>query len=365
LYFSPRPKTRKEDLYDREEELDSFNRALSYAMLIVITGLRRSGKTSFMNVAISESNFPYIKLDLRGLSFNPSRADIVIKFEEAFNQIDKKWLDGLINILKKIEGISILGNQITFNWGKNGVDLARLFDNINNWAEKKKVKFIAAFDEVQLIRGDKWIPTLFAYILDKCQNIILILTGSEIGLLFDFLGFDNPKSPLYGRHYTEIRMQNLEYQRSIDYLMTGFKQIKLKAEGEVISQVVDQLDGIIGWLTFFGIKCMERGVCSKEIIPDIISQSGKLARAEASKLTEFSYRYGVVLNHLARIDFASWKDLKSILEAHDNRRLPNSSIADILNKLVKMSIIDKAENGYKIIDPILKFGIKEEPLPEK
>jgi hypothetical protein len=29
MYFGPRPKTKKEDLYDREKELEQFFRALS------------------------------------------------------------------------------------------------------------------------------------------------------------------------------------------------------------------------------------------------------------------------------------------------------------------------------------------------
>lgn len=40
MYFDPQPKTKKEDLFDREAELKQFSDALSYASLIVITGLR-------------------------------------------------------------------------------------------------------------------------------------------------------------------------------------------------------------------------------------------------------------------------------------------------------------------------------------
>ena len=40
--FDPRPKTRKEDLYDREKELEQFSNALPYVSLIVIIGLLRT-----------------------------------------------------------------------------------------------------------------------------------------------------------------------------------------------------------------------------------------------------------------------------------------------------------------------------------
>ena len=102
LYFDPRPKNRKEDLYGREKELEQFSRALPYAPLIVITGLRRTDKTSFLNVALAESNQPHAVLDLRGLPYNPSYADIVRRLE-AFNRgttFKFKWKTFLHMVLR-------------------------------------------------------------------------------------------------------------------------------------------------------------------------------------------------------------------------------------------------------------------------
>jgi hypothetical protein len=53
LYFDPQLKTKKKDLFDREAELKRFFHPLSYSSLIVITGLRRSGKTSLARGANS------------------------------------------------------------------------------------------------------------------------------------------------------------------------------------------------------------------------------------------------------------------------------------------------------------------------
>jgi AAA+ ATPase superfamily predicted ATPase len=66
LFFDPRPKEKKEDLFDRERELERFSDALAYSPLILILGARRMGKTSLMNVALKESCQPYVmKLDSR------------------------------------------------------------------------------------------------------------------------------------------------------------------------------------------------------------------------------------------------------------------------------------------------------------
>jgi len=208
MYFDSRPKTKKEDFYDREKELELFSNALPYASLIVITGLRRTGKTSFLNVALAEANQPYAVLDLRGLSYNPSHADIVRRLEGAFNKIDRRWFSELSETLRHLKGVSILGNEVSFDWSKASVDLPELFGKADDWASKNKKRFLMAFDEIQLVRGDKWIPRLFAHIIDSYRNVTLVVTGSEIGLMFDFLGFEDAGSPLYGRHFVQINCQD-------------------------------------------------------------------------------------------------------------------------------------------------------------
>ena len=364
MYFDPQPKVNKVDLFNRDAELKLFSDAVAYASLIVIIGPRRTGKTSFMNVALVESGFPFISLDLRGLPYNPSRADIVRKLETAFNQIDRKWLHALSNALTGVKGVEILGNVISLDWSKTGVDLPDLFDKINAWALKRGIKFLAAFDEIQLIRGDKQIPRLFAHIADTDRYITLVMTGSEVGLLFDFLGFEDTESPLYGRHYTEIRMRNFDPKEAEAYLVAGFQQIGVPAPNDVIHYTVEKLDGVVGWLTLLGAECRDRNTCDKGLVDEVVHKGGKLARAEALKLTTLSHRYGVVLNFLAKVGTASWTQIKATLEAREHRSLSNSTIANTLNTLIKTSLITKSNGQYHITDPLLITGVQQEPLPE-
>jgi AAA+ ATPase superfamily predicted ATPase len=364
LYFDPRPKTNKEDLFNRKDELKQFQDVISYASVIVVTGLRRTGKTSFVDVALSETKHPQIFLDMRDLPVNPSRAELIRKVEAAFNKVGKEWLSALKDALKHVKGISLAGNSVAFDWGEKGVDLAELFDRIDAWAKNHKECFLLALDEVQLIRGDKTIPKLFARIADVNRNIVVIVTGSEIGLLYDFLGFDNPDSPLYGRHYVEIRMHNFAQEEAANFLKAGLKQTRISCSKEVIEYAVKKLDGIVGWLTLFGAKCRDKKKCSKEIVDEVLDEGGKLARAEALKIVKFSSRYGVILNFLSKVEEATWAKTKAALEAREKRTLPNSTFTDLLNKLVKTSLVEKREGEYFISDPLLVHGIQKEPFKE-
>jgi uncharacterized protein len=364
LYFDPRPKNRKEDFYDRTEQLEQFSSALSYSPLIVVTGLRRTGKTSFLNVALAESNQPYTMLDMRGLPYNPSYADVIRRLETAFNRIDRKWFSSLSDALGHLKGVSIMGSEITFDWGKAAIDLPELFGEIDAWAAKEKKHFLMAFDEIQVVRGDKWIPSFFAHVADSYHNITLVLTGSECGLMFDFLGFDNPNAPLYGRSYVQIQMNSFSEQESRKFLSTGFKQVNVAISSDVLDYAVENLDGIAGWLTLLGSRCLAKRSTSKEIVDELVSEAGRLAREEALKLTLMSKRYGIALNFLAGIDTASWKQVKSAVEAKEGHSLTSAAASKILNTLTKSGFIQKDNDKYAICDPVMVRGIKEEPLPE-
>lgn len=364
MYFDPRPKTRKEDFFDRETELKQFEETLSYASIIVVTGLRRTGKTSFVDVALSRTSHPYAFLDMRDLPVVPSRAEIVRRVETAFGKMDKKWLSPLSDVLKHVKGVDFAGTSITFGWGEKGVDLAELFEKIDSWAKKHDEHFLFAVDEVQLIRGDKAIPRLFARIADVNQNITIILTGSEIGLLYDFLGFDNPESPLYGRHYVEIRMRNFTPEEAKTFLKSGFKQINISCSDETINYAIQKLDGVIGWLTLFGARSRDINKCVRQTVDDVLDEGGKLARSEALKIVKFSLRYGVILNFLAKTGKANWSKIKTALEVHEKRSMPSSSFTELLSRLIKTSLVKKEDGEYSVADPLLAHGIMKDPFKE-
>ncbi len=84
------------------------------------------------------------------------------------------------------------------------------------------------------------------------RGLKLLLAGSEVGLLDKFIGIGNPKAPLLGRAFAEITLERLPAERSLEFPRAGFQQAGLRVPEDEISQAVSGLDGIIGWLTFYG-----------------------------------------------------------------------------------------------------------------
>jgi AAA+ ATPase superfamily predicted ATPase len=64
-YFNPEPKRRREDLFNMESELSTLDSGLKRGKLVVVSGLRRYGKTSLILTYLNEKRLDYVYLDCR------------------------------------------------------------------------------------------------------------------------------------------------------------------------------------------------------------------------------------------------------------------------------------------------------------
>lgn len=64
-YFKIELKRRKEEFFNMENELNQFIRSLKDNKLIVVSGLRRYGKTSLILTGLNEAKADYIFIDCR------------------------------------------------------------------------------------------------------------------------------------------------------------------------------------------------------------------------------------------------------------------------------------------------------------
>jgi len=282
--FDTRPKHDKKDLFGREKELENLKRSLLSCPLTLLVGIRRIGKSSLLNIALNdlkESGELSLFFDVREIYFVSGTINMGIlcnKFENQLRNISAK--QSLFEKLREIRGVTLGPFGLQFDWRKT--ELSVILGKMDKWAENNGEKIILAFDEAQYFAESETksqIKALLAHLYDYQRNIKIVLTGSEVALLYEFIGINDPSSELYGRHANEISLNPLTEKEAKKFLEEGFSYERVKVSEEVIEDAVENLGGIIGWLTKFGAETTEMAIrIGKTAIKDPKEISGVLEK---------------------------------------------------------------------------------------
>ncbi len=291
------------------------------------------------------------------------RADMLKVFEESLNKAVRRHR-GLVGFLRNVEEVSIYGLTLRLKTSSREPLLYRILESLNQYAKERRTRIVIAFDEAQemvKLRGLRLLP-IIAYAYDKLRNITVILTGSQVGLLYRFLGVDNPGSPLYGRMATEIRLSNLERGDARRFLIEGFKQYGVEAPGELIEEALDVLDGNIGWLTYFGAHSVRYGA-TRDVLRRTVIEASKLALRELDNFLMIrpratARRYILIL--LAAAEGANtWSRIKRFVELEEGARISDSILYNLIGNLLDAGFLERLDRTYRIPDPILKIALRE------
>jgi len=356
MLFDPRPKSSKKDLFDFDRELNELIKYLDEP-LTVVSGLRRTGKTSLILTALNESKRFFLYVDLReGASSAKSLYQLLSRSLSDFSKkLQKKDTKNLFSrIITKVRGVSLMGVEIQINWSPRKRPLiSELFNALDELAEKLNTKLVIVLDEFQHSRTGYGLQlqNAVAHSYDFNKNLSFVLSGSQIGLLNEVLG--NPKNPLYGRAYIEVKTRKLLPEESIEFLTKGFTEANINIDKNELENVVSKLNGIIGWLTYYGYLKLK----GKTSLDDVLKEAVTLARSELESFlsTRLSKRYKIIMRLLSH-DITDWTSLKRELEKSEGREVSDRALYEILQQLKKHSIID--ENN-KFTDPINKKAAEE------
>jgi AAA+ ATPase superfamily predicted ATPase len=364
MYFDLAPKTKKEDLYGFEGELTELNEKVDAARIILILSPRRTGKTSLLTTFLNEGKRPYVFMDMRKTMVG--KRDFMGSFGKGiydFLARNEKLTSKLRAFLKSVGGVEISTSSVKISWKKGEMpNPVEILEAIDKWAYENKKNFILAIDEAQEMRRIKEIDllNLLAYAYDHLKNTVICLTGSEIGVMYDFLDMQNTSSPLYGRSVFEMKLKRLDSEKSMDFLRKGFKQKGLDVEKKTIENAVEQLDGALGWLTYYGWNACNKG-CS---LDKVAEEASRLSLEEVRSFVLNSRspsRYKLIFEALAPHSLP-WNKIKTFLEIEEGKEIDGSNLADLLENLVKFGFVEKEEGVYRIADPVLKNALSKEKL---
>lgn len=352
MLFDPEPKKEKRDFYDREAELHELLESIEKEKFVVIQGIRRLGKSSLLNVALAESKRPFVKLDLREVYFthgSVSRFHLYRAFSQELSELSRAHR--LASWLETVRGIKIAGFEIQLDWRERGASLTDVFRVMDGWASAHKKRVVIAIDEAQYLRlaGRTRYDGLLAWAIDNLDNLVFVLTGSQVGVLQDFLGIEDPRSPLYGRHVRIIKLGRFSREQAVDFLKRGFKEAGVRQPD--LEGVVDALDGLIGWLTLYGHTCVSE---RKAELEWFLKMAAKLAAEESKKILRWSDRYQVVLRAIAS-GALRWSEIYERTSVKFGP-ISKSDLTYLLDNLVKFGYLERREDGsFSIPDPVVKY----------
>lgn len=356
MLFSVGPKERREDLYNFDNELEKLLDAYRSELvrLIVIKGLRRTGKSSLLRVSLNMSGLNYILVDMREFEI-PSKVEI-------YNQL-KEGLLALIRrrksyIMERIKSVSIGGIKIELREPKKE-NFKSLLRKIDQWCEKNNTYFIFAIDEAQeltKIGFDRYI----AFIYDNLSRVKTVLAGSQVGMINKL--FESATTPLFGRAREEITTRRFSRDEALDFLQKGFKELNMNVPEDYLIRAVNLLNGLVGWLVLFGVNTYRTK--NPEVALEYTVKEGiKLTVNEIEKFLDtrgIGRRRYINLLKVIGEEKRKWKEVKELLEMREGKRLGNNQVSHYLKELLKYGIIEKKDGLYYIPDPLLRLAVMKE-----
>lgn len=337
MLFDLRPKSSRVELFDRENELRVLDSIASRGEpLVLVLGIRRIGKTSLLKSFLEKWKGVYI--DMRGVR---KEQDLYSRLSEGLGSS----LGKLRRLIEGIRGVRIVGLEVELKWkGKNSISFLGLLEELNKHGER----ILVILDEAQLIKPplSTQLKNAIAYAYDNLENITLILSGSEIGLLKNFIGINRYESPLYGRYVYELVVERFPKDLSREFLKQGFKEVGVKVPKDVIDKAVELFNGIVGWLVFFG-KSYVNGVRNIDQILEVAINTA------VNELEKLSSREKLVLKAIAE-GAHNWSSVRRYVEEKTGVTIPKSTLTRIIRKLEKLSIVE----NYEFLDPICREASK-------
>jgi hypothetical protein len=340
MFFSLKPKESIEEFFNYREELQFFLNFLKdkEKRMLVIKGLRRTGKSSLLKVGLREAKVKFVLIDTRELTALSRKS-----FEKRLLE-ELKSLKGIpASLLERIESVEA------------GVRIS-LKREESLWELLKEINTVIAIDEVQLLKGTG-VDRFLAAVYDN-TNCKIVLSGSEVGVLDAFLGKGEVKAPLTGRAYDEIKQSLLTREKSKEFLKLGFKEAKREVSEEIINKAVDELDGIVGWLTMFGNFSLTLN--PDTALKKTMAEGMKLAYSEFESFLEMrpaAKRRYVELCKIIAQKGMGWSDLKRALQVQLNESISDPQFTNYLNSLLDYGFVVSTDGLYFIPDPLLRKAL--------
>lgn len=338
--FLQYPCESRDELFDREEELELGLKCVRSGVWVAILGLRMSGKTSLAKVIANEARrdgFTPIYVNLVGVRGVRDSAERILA------SVPK----GLLEKLEEFRGfLEALGGRIGVEFKlKPSISSTRVLEKLF-FELSKRGKLVVILDEVQEIKGGVYhFLALLCRLRTSTRNLVFIFTGSAIGLMRTLLN-PTPRSPLYGRTPIKIELRHWDEETARAYLEAGLTKCGVRYTGGELNEVILTLGTLPGWLSFYGLRrCM--GLSHRRSLEEARLEAEKIVLEEVQSILRNRERWARKVLRMVCYG-ARWSEL--LREAGASKE----ALRSLLQTLKNLYLVEEEGGLYRVTDPLYR-----------
>jgi len=341
--FLQRPCESREELFDRDDELEMAVKAIRNDIWLSILGLRMSGKTSLAKVAanmLSSEGYDSIYVNLMGVRGVRDAAERIL------SSIPRGLLERIRELKGFLEalGVAVTGMRFEVKL-KTSTSSTKVLEKLFLELSRRR-KLIVILDEVQEIKGGvNHFLAMLSRLRASTKELIFIFTGSAIGMMRTLL-LPSPRNPLYGRTPVKIELKPWSRKLAISYLEHGLSKCNVKYSDEELEEAVSTLGTLPGWLSFYGLRrCL--GMPHEKALKEAREQAVGIARKELENLLKNREEWAKKV--LRMLTYGSkWTEM--LTEANVSTR----SLSNLLQTLKSLYLVTEEKGVYTITDPVYR-----------
>jgi hypothetical protein len=121
-------------------------------------------------------------------------------------------------------------------------------------------------------------------------------------------------------------------------------------------EVIDKVDGVVGWLTLFGNYHAIRGLSFEDALRATVEEGGRIMVNELKHFLEDKANKALYVAIIQALRVANrWGDLKAAVSAMLGEEVGDREFTNALNALVNYNFVEKRGKGeYTVTDPLLR-----------
>jgi AAA+ ATPase superfamily predicted ATPase len=349
MLFDLHPKESPDELYGRSEEIKEVIRLVKSGNWVAVLGPRMIGKSSLLKACrkpLEEEGYKTIYLNLWGIKSLNGLLRVLI---ESLNS-SKSLFNSVKDLLGSIDEISLTSSGFSLRFSRRPT--STLFSIFSVFGRLKD-RIVVELDEIEeLSSASPQLLRFLANTFNTYRNIVFIFSGSMFGLMRMLLE-PSSTSPLYGRSPAKLFLKPFSRETSVNFLKAGFEEHNIDVPESDILEAVEELDGIVGWLTFYGNSVAVRGLSHRDALKNVFDEGGKLVLEELEHFLRNRDRRRYIVALSAMSIGASWSEIKHALEIKVGN-VNDAVLKGIIDALLSAMIIKKEGEKYLVVDPILR-----------